>query len=223
MATNAASPTPIDACWDRVGVQGDRSCPRLAEAVHCRNCPVFSAEGQRLFDRQAPAGYYEEWTGRLAETDRPPAETRAVLVFRIGEEWLALDVQAAVEAVEPRVIQTVPHRSDRVFLGVVNIRGEIQLCVSLRELLGIEAVRGDEQGAASERFLVVDDGRDRWVLPVDEVEGVRRVPVAGLGDVPDTVARSGRFCSEAVCCQDGKTIGLLSPSRLFQALERSLR
>ena len=33
----------IDDCWNRIGVLGDGSCPRLAEHIHCRNCPVHAA------------------------------------------------------------------------------------------------------------------------------------------------------------------------------------
>ena len=61
------SDQPADACWNRIGVQGDRSCPRLMEAVHCRNCPVFSAAGQQLFQREAPPEYLDEWTRQLVE------------------------------------------------------------------------------------------------------------------------------------------------------------
>lgn len=41
-------------CWNRIGVQGDRSCGRLVEVVHCHNCPIFSHAGRMLFDRAPP-------------------------------------------------------------------------------------------------------------------------------------------------------------------------
>jgi len=37
-----------EACWRRIGVSGDRSCPELAQHVHCRNCPVYAGAAQRL-------------------------------------------------------------------------------------------------------------------------------------------------------------------------------
>ncbi|HBP1772226.1 TPA: chemotaxis protein CheW, partial [Pseudomonas aeruginosa] len=33
----------VDDCWNRIGVHGDKSCERLAEHVHCRNCEVYAA------------------------------------------------------------------------------------------------------------------------------------------------------------------------------------
>ena len=32
----------IDDCWNRIGVHGNKSCPLLAEHVHCRNCAVYA-------------------------------------------------------------------------------------------------------------------------------------------------------------------------------------
>jgi chemotaxis-related protein WspD len=134
------APAVIDRCWTRVGVQGDGSCPELKVAVHCRNCPVFAAAGQQLFQREPPPEYVEERTQQLAQGETAaPGEHAAVVIFRLAEEWLALDVQALIEVAEPRVVQRVPHRSNRLLMGIVNIRGELLPCIALRELLGIEA------------------------------------------------------------------------------------
>ena len=62
-------------------------------------------------------------------------------IFRLGREWLALPTHVCQEMAEMRPIHTLPHRSGPVLLGLVNIRGSIRLCVSLRELLGLEPRR----------------------------------------------------------------------------------
>ncbi|HCF6871985.1 TPA: chemotaxis protein CheW, partial [Pseudomonas aeruginosa] len=43
----------VDDCWNRIGVHGDKSCERLAEHVHCRNCEVYAAAATYLLDRIA--------------------------------------------------------------------------------------------------------------------------------------------------------------------------
>ena len=43
----AAAPDGLR-CWCVTGTEGDGSCPRLADLVHCRNCPEFGAFGRRL-------------------------------------------------------------------------------------------------------------------------------------------------------------------------------
>src|SRR5438874_773706 len=95
----------LDDCWNRIGVKGDGTCPQLAEVVHCHNFPVFAAAGQQLFEREPPAGYMQEWTERLARPE--PAglqQSTGVILFRIGEEWLSLDVRLLVEVAECRTI-----------------------------------------------------------------------------------------------------------------------
>jgi chemotaxis-related protein WspD len=222
--------TARDACWSRIGVQGDRSCPRLPQAVHCRNCPIFSAAGQQLFEREAPPEYLAQWTRQLAEVDAAEAtETHSLLVFRIAAEWLALDVHSAIEVVEPRRIHRVPHRTNRLVLGLVNIRGELQLCISLHELLGIELAAGDlppepaSSAGSRERLLVAEHDQDRWVSPVDEVQGVHHVASGAMQNLPHTVERSPRFYCQAVFSHEDKRVGLLSETRLFQALEKTVR
>jgi chemotaxis-related protein WspD len=218
------------ACWSCIGVQGDRSCPRLTQAIHCRNCPVFSAAGQQLFQRVAPPEYLVDWTQRIAESDAITAtEELSVLIFRIGAEWLAFDTRSVVEVVELRPMHRVPHRTDRLLLGLANIRGELHLCVSLRELLGIEEVLEDRQinsvlpTITKERLLVVAQDQNRWVFPVDEVEGVCRIKAHVLENLPHTVEKSPKSYSQAIFSHQNKKVGMLTESRIFQALEKTIR
>ena len=43
-------------CWNRIGVNGDRSCPELTSFVHCRNCPVFARPRGRSSTAPRPRG-----------------------------------------------------------------------------------------------------------------------------------------------------------------------
>ena len=119
-------------------------------------------------------------------------------MFRVGAEWLAFDARSIVEVVEPRPIHRVPHRTDRILLGLANIRGELYLCVSLRELLDLEVVDGSVPSAPpsaagpSQPLLVAEVEQYRWVFPVDEIDGVHRVLVSAFENLPHTVEKSSR-------------------------------
>ena len=63
----------------------------------------------------------------------------SVLIFRLGVEWLAFRTQTIAEVTTPRPVHRVPHRSNEVLLGLVNLQGQVQLCVSLHGLLGVVA------------------------------------------------------------------------------------
>src|SRR6185503_157399 len=81
----AAGATTIHDCWNKIGLWGDSSCPELIRVSHCRNCPVYSAAGVQMLDRELTPGYRQEWSELLA---RPkPARitgTRSVVIFRIA-------------------------------------------------------------------------------------------------------------------------------------------
>src|SRR3954470_16872644 len=96
-------PGPVEDCWNRIGVRGDRSCVELAKVVHCYNCQVFAGAGRRFLDAPSPPGYLDEWTQRLAApADESVSDLLGVVIFRLGEEWLGLRVGALVEVTGPR-------------------------------------------------------------------------------------------------------------------------
>ncbi len=209
--------TLIDDCWNRIGIAGDRSCPELVEHIHCRNCPVFSNTARSLFDRAAPEGYLQDWTGALAEAAQAVEDDFASLfVFRLGEEHLGLRTAMLVEVTQRRPIHRVPHRSNAVFRGLVNIRGQLQLCLSMHGLLGLAGNAADAGILA-----VVEDGAERWVFEVDEVLGVHRVPKSALRKVPGTLANPLTSFTQAVFTLADKHVGYLEEQRLLSAF-RSL-
>jgi chemotaxis-related protein WspD len=212
-------------CWNRIGVQGDRSCPELARVLHCHNCPVFASAGRRFLDTPSPDGYLEEWTERLARPpERPPTDLQSVLLFRLGDEWLALPVDLLVEVTTPRPVHRVPHRGG-LLAGLVNVRGELYLCVRLDRLLGITRKENDgraEDNPAARLLLVRRDG-ERWVFPVDEVAQVHRFPAAALTRAPATVARAAGRVTRGVLTWEGRSVGCLDEGWLFQAVRARVK
>ena len=126
-------PEAIDDCWNRIGIHGDKSCPLLAEHIHCRNCSVYSAAATRLLDRYRGAGAAcVDGTASLAVSRKPVR----LLMFRLGEEWLGLATRCLVEVSPMQAIHSLPHQRSRALLGVANVRGALVACLSLVELLG---------------------------------------------------------------------------------------
>ncbi len=220
-------PTPLKMieragqCWNYIGTHGDRSCPELEPHTHCNNCPVFAAAGRSFLDTPSPPGYIEEWTARLAirEMMREGDET-SVLVFRLGEEWLALPVAVLVEVTRPRPIHRVPHRGG-LLAGVANIRGELQLCVRLDLMLGVAARRlGDDE---TQRLVVIRRDSESWAFTADEVDQVHRVLAPELATAAPTLSRSQAKLTRGVFPHGNRSVGLLDDTRLFQSLRERLR
>src|SRR5262245_44684534 len=163
---------PIDDCWNRIGVAGDRSCAELNTHIHCRNCPVFSRAARSFFDRPAPSGYLTDWTRLLAEPAAPTdSDEVSLVIFRLHGEWLALGTRVVAEVTPTRPIQRIPHRSGQVLAGLVNLRGQLQLCVTLHGLLGVDAGGGadasrsqDGGPAALPRLVVIRKDAETWAF-----------------------------------------------------------
>jgi chemotaxis-related protein WspD len=214
---------PMPHCWSRIGISGDRSCPELETHVHCRNCPVFAGAARDFFDRSAPPGYLSEWTDLLAREETvSEGEQTSVVLFRLDREWLALDTSVVAEVTAVRPVHRIPHRSNDVLAGLVNLRGQLYLCASLGGLLGIEP-SGSSNGspAAVARMVVIRKAHEAWVFQADEVLGVRHWPTDQLAGVPSTLANPAVSFSKAVFHWQDWTVGILDADRVFAAL-RSL-
>jgi chemotaxis-related protein WspD len=203
-------------CWNAIGVTGDASCPVLRDVVHCRNCAVYTSAGRMLIERPPPPGYVGEWTTFLAEAKiRAAPRTLAVLVFRVGAEWLGLDTSDVVEVAESRPVHRIPHRPGPVLSGLVNIRGQLLMTVSLHGLL-----RMDGPAPAGGRLIVIQRQQESWVFRADEVQGVQRFAPGELTPVPVTVAHGAATLSRGLLPMGERLLGYLDGDALFATLRK---
>ncbi|MGH8779555.1 chemotaxis protein CheW [Paraburkholderia sp.] len=242
----------VDDCWNRIGSRGgDNSCPRLAQYTRCLNCPVFERGAALLLDRPlddtgalldtprmpdlartAAGAAYAALRERAARasteaalSDEDRATIQSALVFRIADEWLALPSVALRQVEEPRPVHSLPHRRNRVVLGLVNIRGTLTVAASLGELLNLDRSGTTRHAGrnAYARMLVATHRNEPVVFPVDEVEGVVRFASSALMPVPPTLAQATAMHARGVLAWRDTTIGLLDTARVFDSLARSLR
>jgi chemotaxis-related protein WspD len=225
MTTNPAAVQGIDDCWNRIGVRGDGSCPKLEQHIHCRNCSVYTGAADQLLDSDPPPRYLAEWSSHYSRPI-PERETAVepLFIFRLGPEWLALPVDVLREVAPGRRIHSLPHRQGGAVRGVANVRGELIPCLSLEQLLGIEAAAGDKarKEMARQRLLVIKDGHGALAFAVDEAQGIHRCSSRELAPVPATVARAAAAYTRAVLSWNGHSVGCLDAAMLMDALNRSL-
>jgi chemotaxis-related protein WspD len=214
------------ACWNSTGVRGDSSCAKLEQHIHCRNCPVYSAAAVSLLDAEPPPDYLAHWTRQAAQpAGRAEIETLSVVVFRIGAEWLALPTPVLKEIVSLRTIHSLPHRRGGTTLGLVNIRGELLVCFSLQELLGLQVVGAppeDRRRVLAARFLVLEAEGKRAVCAVDEVHGIARFHAGEVTPVPATIAKASVAYTRSVLAWQKQSVGLLDEQLLLHTVNRNL-
>ena len=218
----------IDDCWNRIGVNGDQSCPTLAEVIHCRNCPVYAGAAQRNLQRPISEDYRSEWAAHFsAPLARQAHADQAALVFRLGQEWLALPA-ASVDAIAPLAPgHRLPHRASAGLLGIVNVGGKLKPLIALEAILGI-AGTDDDAGTASgrhifPRLLVLRVEGQHFAMRVAELHGIARYAQDALAPPPATVNKGlARFIT-GVLSLDAMRVGMLDAVLLGAQLQECLR
>jgi len=180
----------IDDCWNRIGIHGDRSCPLLAYHIHCRNCAVYSAAATRLLDRYSLAVQDRA----VVQSSVLPGEinTRSVVVFRLGEEWLGLPTRCLVEVANVQTIHSLPHQRSRALLGVANVRGALVACGG------------------------------PVVSPVDEVDGIHAMEEHLLEAASAPGQHATAKFTQGVMHWKNRSLRLLDEQQLLSAVNRSL-
>jgi len=218
----------VNHCWSRIGVWGTQTprCDKLEKVTHCRNCEIYSSAGRGLLERTLLPEYVDEWTQLLAKsTQATLAKTQSVLAFRIGDEYVAIAIELVKEIIEMGRMHRIPHKSNSVLKGLVSIRGELKLCVSIGGLLGIkkgELNYFDQQHISySERLIVIVKGDDEFVFPVSEVIGICRVDPNSMHETPSTISKSMSSNIAGIFKIDGRNIGMLDEHKLFDGFGRN--
>jgi chemotaxis-related protein WspD len=236
---NADTTSTVERCWDEIGIAGDRSCPKLADFIHCRNCPVYSSAGRNLLERSLPANYRQEWTQLFAvkkndsdvqhyhTASHPLAttNTHTVLIFRLQKEWFALSAQVLKETVTPSSIHTIPQRSNQILRGLVNIRGELLLCVSLNNLLHLETAETQPQSLSPliySRMVVVEKGGHAWVFAVDELYGIQKFNTDELRHSPSGATSVAQTYTKGFFHWRSRSLSYLDDELLFTSLNRKV-
>jgi len=208
----------VERCWATIGTWGDGSCPVLTTAVHCRNCDVFARSGRQLLDRIPALEYLNTWTSVLAEARKDKANReRIALVVSLGDAYYALPIAICREAMDAQPIRRLPRRSDVVVLGLVGIRGELRVCVSLAAL-GLD----DSREPTYRKMVVLEhDGRE-WAAPVGEIHAVHRYGDSDIEPVPLTLSQSPNPYTVGLVRWADRMVGVLDDEMLMSALARRL-
>ena len=218
-----------DKCWSKIGVWGRQTprCDRLDDVIHCRNCDVFANAGRALLEREPPPNYINDWTELLARTNQTTlAKSRTVLAFRIGDELVAISIELVKEIVDMGRMHRIPHKDNKIIRGLVSIRGELKLCVSIGGLLGIKkgglSYVNQHLPYSSEHLVVTVYGENEFVFPVSEVIGLRRVDPGALQNAPSTISNTMSSSITGIYVIDGRNFGMLDEAKLFEGFINNL-
>ena len=158
--------------------------------------------------------------GRRARSGNPPS------YFALAPNGSRFPTLAVDEIAELRGIHSLPHRRGGMLLGLVNVQGELVVCVSLSRILGFEEVMAAKAIAATtagRRLVVVRSESGRIAFPVDEVERTQRYDPRDLKSVPATLAKVGGQLHEGHPGVARPPVGCLDDQLVVAAMNRSNR
>ena len=199
-----------------------------------------------LLHRPVPVDYRVEQTEKIATplSQGDHTQTCSLVIFRLAQEWFALPAGLCSQVLSPLKPHTLPHRSNDTLLGIVNVRGQMLLKVSLRSLLclqdseptlGVTASARDVSRAYS-RMMVIEKAatseRERsseiaenapetpqvWAFDVDELEGIHSIALNIVEAPPMSVETSTTACTQRIFLWQGHRVSWLNDHQLFEAL-----
>ncbi len=210
-------------CWKEIGVWGLSTCEKLDKYIHCRHCPEYSKAGRQLLNRPIEKKSISEWTKQFSKEKTETQDiTLSVVIFRIENEWLAIRTEYFQEIQEWRQSHSIPFRTNRVFKGIVNINGELLLCISASELIGVGNKGVNIVDLAKKRLIILKNENLRYVIEADEFIGVISISQEELQKTPSTISKSPKSLSVRLFNFKNLQIGLLDQDKLFNTIEEEL-
>ena len=142
-----------------------------------------------MFERVAPPGYLSQWRKEISAKEVfDSSRNNSVLIFRVDHEWFALPAAVLDEIATERTVHRIPRNLNYFISGIVNINGEIKVCYSLSELLGLSnVVNATNKEDKPKRLVVIELDEKDYVFLVDEVKGLYLYGDSDLLPVPSTL------------------------------------
>ncbi|MCE2982195.1 MAG: chemotaxis protein CheW [Parachlamydia sp.] len=184
----------------------------------------YSDRFNDLLKRRPTEDYIRDWTTAIkleAETKEEGSLALSYIVFRLGEEWLAIKTKFLIGVLAQKPVHKLPHQKDILITGITNIEGGLVLCVNLRDLLDIKPSIKEKTGLMGyDRMIALTKDNFQCLFPVDEVRGIFSLYEKNFQNVPLTLTSSTANFLKAICLMDGQSIGLLDDELIFSRLKR---
>lgn len=153
----------------------------------------------------------EYWQG-LSEKTEVQEELLEFITFTLGEEEYAFETSYAAEVIRVPKLVRLPG-SNKLIVGIFNLRGEIIAAMDIRPLLGIST----PELTASARIIVIKGKEFTTGILTESVQGVHSLPLGMFEPIVKSVDPSAREFLRGQTNSDGKMSMLLDIARLLDS------
>ncbi|NOY66756.1 MAG: hypothetical protein GXP13_05025 [Gammaproteobacteria bacterium] len=201
----------INDCWNKIGVwRSDKNeCPKLKDVIHCRNCDIYIESGLSFLNRDLPEDYCSNNTEIYKqEADEDTGEALSVIIFRSQQNWFALKTSLFIEINNDKIIHSIPHNKNTFITGLVNIRGELELCISLDALISNSSTQTDES-TNKKKLIIIKLDSGKYALKLDEILGVYRINNNHIQDAASIITGDSNHLVASSFDHKDKHVGLI--------------
>lgn len=130
--------------------------------------------------------------------------------FKVAGEEYAIPVMQVQEVIKPQQVTPIPLAQEQI-RGLINLRGQIVTCLSLRKLFN---QKDDLQKAYMN--IIVKGQEGLFSLVVDEVTDIIDIQTENLEGTPDTINSNLRKYVSQIYKRDNGLVILLSIDQLVK-------
>lgn len=217
----------LDDCWNNIGIWGSTlpRCEKLEEYIHCRNCSIYSEAGRKVLERNLTDNYESSWAVVYAKHKQEHiTEKVSVTVFRIGDEMMAIPTEYIKSINDIGNIHTVPHQSSKILRGLINLHGELKICISLGDLLGLDKATKevDSKHQVYNRMVEISKDGNEYTFVATEVLGIKHITDKDYQSVPATISQAKGTFTQSFIKWEESDVAYLDAELLFYNLDKNL-
>ena len=217
----------INDCWNHIGIWGSElpRCEKLEEHIHCRNCNIYSEAGRNVLERKLTKNYEKDWAVVYSKDKQEHiTDKESVTVFRLGDEILAIPTEYVMSINDIGNIHTVPHQNSNILRGLINLHGELKVCVSLGRLMGLNKAvnKVDEKLRVYNRMIEISKDSKGYIFIATEVLGIHHITDKDLKDVPATISQAKGTFTQSLIEWNNIDISYLDVELVFYNLDKHL-
>lgn len=137
--------------------------------------------------------------------------------FKIGDEEYGIPVMEVQEVIKPQVVTPIPLASDFI-RGLINLRGQIVSCLSLRRLFGQE-----DELEKDHMNIIVKGDEGLFSLVVDEVTDIINIENDNVEKAPDTINPNLKKYVDRIFKRESGLVILLDIKRLIDLKDLNVK
>lgn len=152
-----------------------------------------------------------------SQDEEASRETRALLLFRLGEEWYAFPIEGVREIYNEYVITRIP-RVPEFILGVVNVRGEIVSVTDLGTMIRVPSrTQRDSEDDLPSAIIVANDACVTAVV-IDEIGDIVEISRDAVEPALSTLDKTQAEYVAGSVYIDDRLIGIVNLDKVLEPI-----